>query len=306
VHERAIAIGNALTPSTTATYSSALISYLDFCKNHQLPISPTVNTLSFFSVYTSHFIEPRSVDNYLSGICSELEPYFPDIRAMRRHPTITKTLRGCKRLRSSGVQRKTELTTEQVELAITATLSNASYDDLLFLTQLTTGFKALMRLSELVLPDALSLRDYRKISPRASITLTADNFQFFLPSHKADATFEGNHILIVRSTAPHDAHHLFTRYLRLQDLMHPYHPHLWILRNGEIPTRSWFLNRLSSFFPSNIAGQSMRSRGATALALAGVPPYLIKATGRCASDTFEIYVRKHPSLLTALILTQSA
>jgi hypothetical protein len=48
-------------------------------------------------------------------------------------------------------------------------------------------------------------------------------------------------------------------------------------------------------------GHSLRSGGATALALMGVCDDLIQAIGRWASDTFRIYIWKHPVLLQALI-----
>jgi hypothetical protein len=45
----------------------------------------------------------------------------------------------------------------------------------------------------------------------------------------------------------------------------------------------------------------MRAGGATALALAGIPPPLIQAAGRWSSDEFAKYIRIHPFILQALI-----
>ncbi|KAF9030108.1 hypothetical protein BDZ89DRAFT_1245282, partial [Hymenopellis radicata] len=42
-------------------------------------------------------------------------------------------------------------------------------------------------------------------------------------------------------------------------------------------------------------------RGATAMAEDGSPPHLIQAAGRWASDTFQIYIRKNPIVLQALL-----
>jgi hypothetical protein len=64
--ERAIALGQAIDTSTWSNYSSAVNSYLDFVKNHNFPIEPTPDTLSYFVVYMSHHIKPNSVDTYLS------------------------------------------------------------------------------------------------------------------------------------------------------------------------------------------------------------------------------------------------
>jgi len=66
-------------------------------------------------------------------------------------------------------------------------------------------------------------------------------------------------------------------------------------------TRSWFIRRLRHHFSSDVGGHSLRSGGATALAEAGVPPHIIQAIGRWASDAFQIYIRKHPVLLAAML-----
>ena len=75
----AYALTHTLAASTSSTYSSALHSYLSFCKNHDFDIEPTEETLSFYTVYMSYHVKPSSVTSYLSGIQSQLELYFPNI-----------------------------------------------------------------------------------------------------------------------------------------------------------------------------------------------------------------------------------
>jgi hypothetical protein len=110
VHERAIALGMSIDKTTARTYSSALNSYLTFCKLHGRPVDPTPDTLSFFVVYMSHHIKPSSVESYLSGICNQLEHHFPQVRAARNNRLVSNTLAGCKRLRGSDTHRKHPLT----------------------------------------------------------------------------------------------------------------------------------------------------------------------------------------------------
>lgn len=50
----------------------------------------------------------------------------------------------------------------------------------------------------------------------------------------------------------------------------------------------------------------MRSGGATSLAECGVPPNLIQAMGRWASDAFQVYIRKNPVLMQALMFGRAA
>jgi hypothetical protein len=80
VHEQSITLGLAIYNSTHLTYTFALISYLTFCKIHNFSIEPTEETFSFFIVYMSTHTKPNSVKSYLSGICNQLEPFFPDVQ----------------------------------------------------------------------------------------------------------------------------------------------------------------------------------------------------------------------------------
>ena len=98
LRERAIAIACAVEPSSATSYSSAVKSYFNFCTAHSFPIEPTPDTLSFFAVYTAHYIKPDSVSSYLSGICNMLEPHFPTICTICNGPLVSKTLAGSKKL----------------------------------------------------------------------------------------------------------------------------------------------------------------------------------------------------------------
>ena len=118
VRERAIALGQAIDTASWKAYGSALNSYLSFVRKHDYPVDPTPDTLSFFTVYTCHYIKPDSVDSYLSGICQQLEPYFPDVRKARKSLLVQRTLQGCKRLKGCPVSRKRALTLDDIGLVI--------------------------------------------------------------------------------------------------------------------------------------------------------------------------------------------
>ena len=79
LHKCAIAIACAVEPGSAASYSSTVKSYFDFCSAHSFPVDPTPDTLSFYSVYSAHYIKPDSVSSYLSGICNQLEPLFSEV-----------------------------------------------------------------------------------------------------------------------------------------------------------------------------------------------------------------------------------
>ena len=61
MHEQSIALALSINNSSHLTYTSALNSYLTFCKIHNFRIEPTQQTLSFFFVYMSAHTKPDSV-----------------------------------------------------------------------------------------------------------------------------------------------------------------------------------------------------------------------------------------------------
>lgn len=307
LRERALALGQAIDLSTWKTYGSALNSYLSFVRMHDLPVDPTPDTISFFIVFMSHHIKPSSVDTYLSGIFQQLEPYFPDVRNVRKAILVRRTLLGCKRLRGTPTMRKRALTMDDLFLVINSySTSTPSHDDLLFIAQILTGFFALMRLGELTVPDDKSLGDPRKQTSRLSVLVSDNEYRFFLPCHKADRVYEGNLILIQKHDRVVDPHAHFKIYLRSRDRLFPFSSALWLRADGSPPTRSFFIRRMRLFFNSDVAGQSMRAGGATSLAEHGVPPHLIQAIGRWASSAFQVYIRKNPVLLQSLLFGRPA
>ncbi|KAJ3504142.1 hypothetical protein NLJ89_g8093 [Agrocybe chaxingu] len=301
VHERAIALGHALDDSTLGNYGSALNSYLTFVKNHDFPVEPTPDTLSFFTVYTCHYLNPRSVSTYLSGIISQLEPFFPEARTARKSMLVRRTLQGCMRMNGKATVRKRALTVDDLHTVINHYQHSSQHDDLLFVAMLITGFFALLRLGELTFPDDSALRNWKKVTRRDSVKVSDTQYEFFLPGHKADRFFEGNRIIIMANRFGHQPLHHFSKYLKSRDALHPTSSALWLTKAGHIPKRSFFIKRLQQFFTNDVAGQSMRAGGATALAERGVPPPIIQAAGRWASDAFLIYIRKNPTLLQGLL-----
>lgn len=301
VHERAIALGEAIDLSTRKSYGSALNSYLNFILLHNLPVEPTDDILSLFTVYMSFYIKPDSVDSYLSGIVQQLEPYFPDVRKARKSLLVHRTLAGCKRMRGTPTMRKRALTLDDLGRVIQYYSFSVDYDDLLFVAMLLTGFFALMRLGEITFPDDKSIQDWRKVTKRSTTSVNDDFYEFHLPHHKADRYFEGNRIIVRAQQFKHNPLRHFKQYLAKRDSSFPLSSPLWLTSRGQIPTRSFFINRLKIFFDSSVAGQSMRAGGATSLAENGVPPSIIQPLGRWSSNAFLIYIRKSPALIQAML-----
>jgi hypothetical protein len=206
-------------------------------------------------------------------------------------------------MRGVATVRKRALTTDDLQLVIHHYRVSSSHDDLLFVAMLVTGFFRLLRLGELAFPDDSSLQNWRKVVRRNTLKVLPTHYEFILPGHKADRYFEGNKIIIPASRFGLHPHRLFSRYLSSRDTLHPVASPLWLTASGSVPTRSFFLSRLRLFFHNDIAGQSMRAGGATALAEHGYSPYIIQASGRWASEAFLIYIRKNPTLLQGFLHT---
>ena len=98
IYERSLALGQSIATNTWTSYGSALNSYLDFIHLHNFDPEPIANTLSLFTTYMLKHIKPSSVASYLSGICQQLEPFFPDVRKNRNSPLL-----GCKHLYGSPI-----------------------------------------------------------------------------------------------------------------------------------------------------------------------------------------------------------
>lgn len=301
VHKCSIALSHALAKGMKNTSNSALNSYLEFCSIHSFTIEPTEDTLSFYIIFMSHHIEPRSVDNYLSGICSFLEEYFLHILHLCSSALVSRTLKGYKYLCSAPIKQKRALTYADLQMVTNVLATHTAYDSLLFLAQLFTGFDALMHLSELVWPDNTNLCKFRKLSFRHSVTISDNSCSFLLPTNKSDPFFEGNCILLLRNAGEINVYDIFLRYLCVRDSIFPQHPELWIRMNDFISVHSWFIHFLHKFFPHNITGHSMHSGGATFLTEQGTPPSLIQAAGCWNSEVWQAYIRKHPLLLNAFL-----
>src|ERR1700676_3284427 len=95
-------------------------------------------------------------------------------------------------------------------------------------------------------------------------------------------------------------------YTKSHDALFPFHPQLWLKTDGTIPLHAWFIKHLRHYFGTDIAGQSLHTGGATAMAEAGAISELIKGAGRWSSIAFECYIQKNPIMLHALILSRSS
>lgn len=155
-HKHAIALSFALEPASVTSYSSALQSYITFCQLHSFPIEPSPDMLSFYVVYMCHHIKPKSIKSYLSGICNQLETFYPSIHTTCQSYLITHTLTRCTKLWAVAAKQKHAVSFEEltdVHLSISGTVD---HNLLLFLSIASVSFH-LMCIGENMWPDCKSL-----------------------------------------------------------------------------------------------------------------------------------------------------
>ena len=136
---------------------------------------------------------------------------------------------------------KRALTIDDLTLVVHHYSSSQSHDNLLFISQLLTGFFALMRLGELTVSNDKTLFDHRKITSRTSVLISNDNYRFFLPSHKADKFFEGNIVIIQSHHISLDPLFYFKKYLASRNWLFPFSSDLWLHADGSHPSQSFFI-----------------------------------------------------------------
>lgn len=132
----------------------------------------------------SHFIKPDSVNSYISGICNQLEYYFPNIRLHWKTPLIKCTMTSGKHMYGSPHRCQHTLTPADLETMM-AHYPIPSHDDLLFCSLLQTRFSALMCLRKLIDSDSPKLHDPHKTIQHSLVESTTNTFLYFSQGTKA-------------------------------------------------------------------------------------------------------------------------
>jgi hypothetical protein len=130
-----MALSNSIDLSTQKCYGSACNAYLSFIRAHNFLVEPSADTLSFFIVYMSQHI---SVATYLSGLVTQLEPFYPAIREAHHSRLVKRTLQGRLKLHARPTSRKQALSRSDVDHVL-AHYASSTHDDLLFLSVFLTS-----------------------------------------------------------------------------------------------------------------------------------------------------------------------
>ena len=138
------------------------------------------------------------------------------------------TLKGARRSNNHSVKCKAALTVHDLSYAHDHATLTSLLNILLFDAQLNSGFCSLLQLGELVSPDNQNLRDWKKVTLHHTLEWLPHAYAFWLPCHKSDSYFKGNHILCWQIQGAPDPIPIMRHYLKLHDCAFPLHPQLWL------------------------------------------------------------------------------
>jgi hypothetical protein len=289
-----------LAPSSRSTYRSGWSSYLQFCSLHGLPPLP-VSDLSltyFVSALADRLLSHATIQVYLSAASyhSRLLGFPVDYDAM---PRLHYVLMGIRRSQGGRLSRppRDPIASSHL-LALRRHLSRFSIprDALMLWAAVTSAFFGLLRSSEFCCPSASSFSPATLFVSHLSFAADFSSASLFLPLSKTDPFGHGVHVSLFPLSSPLCPVSALRHFLALRS---PATGPLFTFADGSFLTRAHLVALLRHVFPGQprLNTHSFRIGGASALAAAGVPDYVIKMLGRWSSDSFLRYIRSSPRSL---------
>jgi hypothetical protein len=204
---------------------------------------------------------------------------FPDFDKNRAHPLVQATMIGARKTRADAINRKAPLRPAHLTAFEERAALTKDYDDHLFVTILSCAFYGCHRMGELVVKNERALFDWRKVIKCGSLIFSHRKASYKLPYHKTDRFYRGTDIMFLSQDVA-DPVNLLKRYLALRDAHHGAKAALFIRRDGNLPTRSWFDVRFFTLLDRSFGGHSARAGGATFYASLGLSEDVIQTLGQ--------------------------
>ncbi|KAK4696486.1 hypothetical protein P7C70_g8370, partial [Phenoliferia sp. Uapishka_3] len=298
---RRIAWDSALEPSSTERYQRSLRQWGYFVNAIACHEIPTADTLSLFVVWR-HTVEVNAYST-LSGLAYYLRPLMPDgcWDKARFDSVVLRALRGSTKLQAHQKKRAKPMPHSKVVEAILIGLDfNATYEVLLWTTMLVILFYGCGRAAEVTDADRIKYRNPNKHMLRALCERSEIGIKIFLPYQKASPLYAGSYYYFVEADTGPAAFDLIDRFLAVRDHLFGPDGALFRRRNGEVPTRRWFVDRMQAALGKEFTGHSPRPGCATWHVLCGTSDTEIKRLGRWSSASWEDYIRLQPEIAMAM------
>ena len=257
-------------------------------------IPPTDQVLSaFVSHLADRLLTHGTIQVYLSAIAfhSQLRGHRIVYTSM---PLLHYVLMGIRKVQGSLLIRPPrEPITPRHMLHLRAHIIRCyrSHDALMLWAAFSSAFFGLLRSSEYCSPSPTTLSPSTLLRSHLSFSYDCSSAHLFLPMSKTDRFARGANIPFFALQSPLCPISALWHFARIRHSS-PSLP-LFILADSSFLTRDFTATVLRDAFPSHphINTHSFRIGGASALAGAGVPDYIIQVIGRWSSDSFLRYIR---------------
>ena len=286
-------LSNALASTTSATYRTGWSSYSNFCTAFNLARFPVTesNLVYYFTSLANRLISFRTMKVYLAAIV-----YFAKIHGFTfKHETMHRLhylLVGIRRVQGA---RLTRARRPPITIPLLHSLHSflaarcCIHDARMLWSACTAAFFGLLRVSEYTSPTGSTLGQSTLL--RSHVTVAADysSATIHLPISKTDQFGRGASVQLFALPSILCPVSALVHYMSARSAAPG---PLFLFSDGSYLTRSHMVGLLRSVFPAqaHTNTHSFRIGGASALASAGVPDYIIQIMGRWSSDSFLRYI----------------
>lgn len=221
---------------------------------------------------------------------------------MRNSEDMKEILVGAKKLYAKAVKRAKPITPPDVHKVVELLMSKKTgHDGLLLAFIVCVAFCGLLRLGEAVKPQNKEDKDPRNFAKRDTYSNDGRTLSFSLPYSRSDNLYKGSKVVIVRELVPKEIplFEVADAFIKSRDAWVGQDGYLFARSDGSLIGRSSVIGALRLATKDDFTGHSFRSGGATYLGELGLPDLDIQRAGRWMQKSYQIYVRRHPSLLAA-------
>lgn len=283
----------SLSANTFKTYNTGLRQYTTFCA--QLGVTPfplADSVLEDFCVVLSRRVGYKTIKVYLCGVqlASRLRGHAAVISDM---PRLYYLLRGIRRSqgRTHMRPRRIPVTIPQLRSILRFTAGNFRIFDRDMLTAaLLLAFFGMLRISEYTVPASGQFDPFQHLGPNdIRINWFRQSASIYLRQSKSDPFREGVTVRVAATGNDLCPLRALTIYLlRRRNRPGP----LFVFHDNTFLRRSHVAALLQQQMApcAHFNTHSLRQGGATALAAAGTPQYVIQILGRWRSDAFKRYL----------------
>ena len=291
----------SVSPNTLRTYNSGFRQYTTFCA--QLGVTPfplNSRVVEDFCVVLSRRVGYKTIKVYLCGVqlASRLRGHTAVISNM---PRLYYVLRGIRRSqgRSHVRPKRVPVTIPHLRSILQCLANNYHpYDRDMLTAALLMAFFGMLRISEYTVPASDLFDPSQHLSPNdITINWFRQSASIYLRQSKSDPFRQGVTIRIAATgndLCPLRALLMFlVRRGNRPGPLFLFHDNRYLLR-AHIAT----LLQQHNSPPLHFNTHSLRQGGATALAAAGTPQYVIQILGRWRSDAFKRYLEFSDEFIT--------